>query len=317
MLDGFRRMPTDPAVLSDLGLADWDAVRTLLIGNQGVCELWTGATAAAREHLFEAARVDGNRSLALSTLNAQAHLAYLHWADGELTAAQELAGAAVQAFTELQVPGAVQARSAYLALAGVALDRDERERARRWLQVARQGAHEPHTAFATEVLSARLLEADGKPFDAIAALRDARDRAAAQPIASPLIEESLQLENRLLTLAGSTTAAQQVQASSQEPAVPQQQTLRARVEQHLDRARQAHITSSRQRALDELERALQLAAPEQLRRPFLTAGDDIGQLISSRIQLGTKEPTFVADLEIRMNSQATEGHRDAVTYSFR
>ena len=34
VLDGYRRMPTDPAVLSELGLADWDTVRTLLIGNQ-------------------------------------------------------------------------------------------------------------------------------------------------------------------------------------------------------------------------------------------------------------------------------------------
>jgi len=314
VLDGYRRLPTDPAVLSELGLADWDAVRTLLIGNLGVCELWTGATAAAREHLSEAARVDGNRSLALSTLNAQSHLAYLHWVDGELTAAQELADAAVQAFTELQVPGAVQARSAYLALAGVAIDQDEIERARRWVQIARQGADEPHTAFATELLSARLLEADGKPFDAIAALRDARHRAAAQSIASLLLEESVRLESRLLTLAGRTSDPRQVQGSSQVPNLPQEQTLRARVEQHLDRARQAHTAGSRELALDELERALQLAAPEQLRRPFLTAGDDMTELISSRIQLGTAEPTFGADLEIRMRGQATVGHRDANIY---
>jgi len=311
VLDGYRQMPTDPICLSDLGLADWDAVRTLLIGNRGVCELWIGDTSVAREHLSEAARVDGNRALVLPTLNAQSHLAYLHWANGELTAAQELASAAVQAFTEMQIPGAVQALSAYLALAGVAVDRDDTQAARRWLQIARQGADEPHTAFATELLSARLLEADGKPFEAIAALRNARNRAAAEPIGPALIEESLRFEARLLTLAESAAAAQQVQARIQPPSLPQEQTLRVRVERHLDRARRAHGNGSGQLALDELERALQLAAPEQLRGPFLTSGHDVGQLISRRIQIGTAHPLFVADLAVRINGQATVGHRDA------
>ena len=208
-------------------------------------------------------------------MNAQSHLAYLHWADGELTAAHELADAAVQAFTELQVPDAVQARSAYLALAGVAIDRDETERARRWLQIARQGADEPHTAFATELhlrASAR-----GRRQTVRRDRRTPRRPAprSSSPIAPWLIESPLRFEARLLTLAGSTAAPRQVQASIQVPNPPPEQTLRARVEQHLDRARQAHSAGSRELALDELERALQLAAPEQLRRPFLTAGNDM------------------------------------------
>ena len=308
VLDGYRRMPTDPTILSNLGLADWDTVRTLLIGNQGVCELWTGDTPAARQHLSEAARVGGNRPLALSTLNAQSHLAYLAWADGELTAGHQLADAAVQAFTELQVPDAVQARAAYLALAGVAIDRDEPDTARRWLQIARQTAEEPHTAFATELISARLLAADGKQFDAIAALRDARHRAADLPLAPWLIAESLRYEARLLTLAGNTAAAEQVQALLSDPAQPPEQTLRGRVEHHLAQARRAHSTGAPEQALNDLEHALRLAAPKQLRRPFLTPGSDLGQLISSRIQAGTADAPFVADLSARMNGQATVGH---------
>ena len=315
VLDGYRQMPTDPTILSDLGLADWDTVRTLLIGNQGVCELWTGDTPAARQHLSEAARVDKDRSLALSTLNAQSHLAYLWWAAGELTAAHQLADATVKAFTELQVPDAVQARTAYLALAGVATDRDQRPAARRWLQIARQTADEPHTAFATELISARLLEADGKPFDAITALRDARHRAADLPLAPWLITESLRFEARLLTLAGSTAAADQVQPLLHDPtqpleqAQPPEQTLRTRVEQHLDQARRAHSTGTSEQALTELEHAVRLAAPEQLRRPFLTSGNDLGQLIGSRIHAGTADVPFVADLAVRLNGQATVSHR--------
>ncbi len=317
VLDGYRRMPTDPTTMRDLGLADWDTVRTLLIGNQGVCELWTGDIPAARHHLSEAAGVGGSSSLALSTLNAQSHLAYLSWADGELTAALQLADAAVRAFTELQVPDAVQARSAYLALAGVAADRDDRHGARRWLQIARQTAEEPHTSFATELISARLLAADGKPFDAVAVLRDARHRAQDLPPAPWLIAESLRFEARLLTLAGSTAAADQVQALLHDPtqprerAKPPEQTLRDRVEHHLDLALRAQITGAPEPALTELEHALRLAAPEQLRLPFLISGNDLGQLISTRTEAGTADVPFVADLMVRMNAPATVGHRHA------
>ena len=303
VLDGYRRMPTDPSVLGVLGLADWVAVRTLLIGNRGVCELWLGESSAAIEHLVEAARLDGNRSLTLPTLNAQSHLAYLHWANGDLTAALDLGDSAVAAFAELQIPGAVQARCAYLALAGVAVDRDEPDAARRWLQIARQGASEPHTAFATELMSARLSAADDKPFEAISALRDLRERTADLAIGRQLIEQSLRLEGRLLELVENTAAAQTVTASIQ-PAPPGEETLRGRVEHHLDEARQALTTGSQQQALDELERALVLAAPERLRRPFLTSGNDVRRLLSVRVTLGTEDPAFVADLAHRAAGQA-------------
>ena len=304
VLDGYRQMPTDPSVLSDLGLSDWDAVRTLLIGNRGVCELWTGDLSAAHEDLSEAARVDGHRALALSTLNAQSHLAYLEMINGELNKAQELAEAAVAAFTELQVPGAVQARCAYLALAGVAIDRYELEVARRWLQIARQGADEPHSAFATELLSARLLEAEGKPFDAIAAVQGARHRAADLLIVPQLIEQSRRLEARLTGRVADISPMHglDVGVEARTTGMPPGPSLRARVDRHLSRAEHALITGSRRRALDELEAALILAAPEQLRRPFLTSRN-LGQLLSARSHLGTRDPAFVADLASRAAGQ--------------
>ena len=44
-----RRVPDDPRTLSGLGLAGWDVIPLLVLGNAGTAELWTGDVGRGRE----------------------------------------------------------------------------------------------------------------------------------------------------------------------------------------------------------------------------------------------------------------------------
>ncbi len=312
VLRQFRELPTDQETLSELGLADWFASRTLLINNIGTAELWTGDWQAAAPHLAEAARVDGNRPLVLPTLNAQAHLGYLRWAAGELRAAEVAARTAIEHFERLGIGGAVQSRSAYLAMAGVALDRDDLAAAEDWIAALRRTAREPQTDFAAELMTARILAAGDKLFDAIAAVRAARAAVAGRPLPEALVDQSWLLEAQLLTMAGSDAAAQVAGARIGVPlqrVAPGPDTPRARVEQHLGRARKAigqadaDSATADEAASAELESALCVAAPEQLRQPFLAFRAVLEPLLRTRLELGTREPVFAVELVDRITAR--------------
>ncbi|MDN5763786.1 MAG: LuxR C-terminal-related transcriptional regulator, partial [Microlunatus sp.] len=305
VLDGCRRIPTDPVFLAGIGLADWDAIRTLLINNVGTAELWTGDIVSARDHLAEAARVDGLRAAtALPTLNAQAHLAYLHWMRGELRAAEEVGQRAIDGFVRLEIPQALQACCAYLALSGVAIDRNDLPTADRWLSIANDSASETQTEFAAELMSARLLAARSQWFDAIAAVRLARERAQTGRLPATLIAQACLLEAHFLLLAGNSVSARETAESIDVPPdrVTDPASTRARVEAQLTRATREPTSRRSEPALDELESALTLAASELLRQPFL-ARTEIGPLLNTRIELGTSVPDFAADLLERMAAQ--------------
>lgn len=296
VLTGYRELPVDPAVLGDLGLADWAAVHTLLINNLGAAELWTGDREAARGHLLDAAQRGSARSLALPTLNAQAHLAYLCWTGGELTEAETTARRALDGFVAMGLPDALQARCAFLALAGVAVDRDDLDDAQRWLDYAATFPGEPQTEFAAELMSARLLAARGRLFEAVTAIRDSRSRRLASPLPEFMIMESVALEVQLLDGAGNAAEARR---ALEPPAVQRAVapvTVRGRIDHHLAQLRRLVAAECRQAALDELEFALAAAASERLRQPFLAQPELMAGLLAARVQLGTRHPDFVADL---------------------
>lgn len=296
VLTGYREMPVDPAALGDLGLADWAAVHTLLINNLGAAELWTGDRDAARGHLLDAVRLGSAQSLALPTLNAQAHLAYLSWTGGELTEAETMARRALDGFVAIGLRDALQARCAFLALAGVAVDRDQLDDARRWLDLADSFPGEPQTEFAAELMSARLLAARGRLFEAVTAIRNSRTRRLTSPLPEFMITQSVVLEAQLLAGAGNAAEARRALVPPVVQGAVEPDTVRGRVETRLAQMRRLLAADRRQAALDELELALAAAAPERLRQPFLAQPELMAGLLAARVQLGTRHPDFVADL---------------------
>ncbi|MET1007494.1 MAG: LuxR C-terminal-related transcriptional regulator [Propionibacteriaceae bacterium] len=310
--EGFQRLPTEPSVLGALGLADWFAVRTLLISNLGTAELWTGQLRSARLHLIDAARADAAQNVSLPTLNAQAHLAYLYWIRGELELAESTGRAAVDSFVRMGMATAVQSRTAYLALAGVAIDQDDLAAAPRWLEAAAASAGERHTQFAVDLMSARLVAADGRLVEAVGAVRDVRERYEDAPFPLDLVTQSDQLEAQILDLARNRSGLRSAAAPPIEQGGSNGETVRERVSRHLSGAKFALVDDRRAAALDELESALVVAAPHRLRQPFLAVAPEVTALLSTRTELGTEDPDFLADLLARRARQLPRHGRDSI-----
>lgn len=306
VLAGCRRIPSEPVVLGNLGLADWASLRTLLISNIGACEVWTGELDDALTQLVDAAREEDNRPLALPMLNAQAHLAYLHWQNGDLRAGESSARTAIERFARLGLATAVQAICAYLALAGIAVDRDEIGEARHWLALARRCTGEPHTQFAADLIGVRLLAAQSDAYAAIAELRRAQEAAADAPFPRHLRDQALLLESQLLSVAGNAAGAQAVAATISDPralAATTKGTRRGRVDACLARARKLAAGGDESSAATAYEQALALAAPELLRRPFLAPFPHYRPLLAATVGRGTGELDFALDVMARMTEQ--------------
>lgn len=269
---GLERLSVDAADLSQLDLADWPTMQGLVISNAGASALWLGSVSSARRSLERIARQPDTR-LELPVLNARAHLAYLEWEQGNLNEAAALASSVTDRFAEAGASGAVQSACAHLALAGVALDRNQIAKAERHLSDARPALHEPHVQLAAEVLSAGVLVARGRRDEAAALVRAAAD-AWGHPDLPALLKTQL-----LRTLPPSDRDTEVGSTSSS--ASPREALF-----DHVHSARQTHD-------LEALERALALAAPHDFRRPFLD-GSSLHDALLTRIEQGTAYPEFAS-----------------------
>ena len=169
-----RRIPQDPAALAALGLTGWDLIALLVRGNGGMAEFWTGDLVAAEKHLRAAVDFDRSGGVLRPHLNAAAHLALMQCERGDLDAADTDARAVVEHATEVGWTVSAQVVAAYLTLAWVALDRDDRPEVNGWLgRVAEVEAviPEPHVQLAAAALSALRRCDDGDPVSALSDLR--------------------------------------------------------------------------------------------------------------------------------------------------
>ena len=151
-------------------------------------------------------------SLHIPRLNAQAHLALLDWIHGDLNQAVETAQQAVTEFSRAGIPFAPQGVCAYLALAGAAIDREERDTAGRWLDLAQDAAIESHIILALATMRARLDAADGRLDQAIATIRAARQNALDSPVPQAVLDCAVLTEADLLRNAGAYVDAEQLAA---------------------------------------------------------------------------------------------------------
>jgi LuxR family maltose regulon positive regulatory protein len=330
-----RQVPENPTVLAALGLAGWDVVPLLVLGNAGTAELWTGDMVEAEKHLQAAVDIDPSGGVLRPHLNAAAHLALLHCERGNLDAAQDEARVVVEHAVDAGWTLSGQVAPAYLTLAWVALDRDEHPEADGWLgRVAEVEAAvpEPHIQLAAAALTA-LRRADvGDLTGALSGLRLTTERlAGSAPLA--LADRLLQVEADLLCRVGDVERAGEVLARLRGPATASSAravarlhlctgdlaaaeevlaafpedgaTVRGRVEGAVLRG---VIAAPRDRAvaLARLEDALLAAAPYGMRRPFLVRAADLRDLLGARIESGSAVAAFAVDLMRRMSGQGSQ-----------
>ena len=265
-------------------------------------------------------------------LNAAAHLALLRCERGDLHAAHDDAHAVVEHATALGWTVSAQVAAAYLALARVALDRDETSEVDDWLaRVAEVEAliPEPHVQLAAAVVAALLRADAGDLEDALATLRLTMTRLGSS-VPPALADRLLQVEAELLRRAGDLERACAVLAGLRQPATAAAAravahlhlckgdlaaadealapfpddgaTVRGRVEgavlRSLIAARHDHAAG-----LSRLEGALIAAAPVRMRRPFLVHAAELQDLLSARIEAGTAAAAYAVDLVRRMAGQ--------------
>lgn len=294
MLRGLRELSIDPATLSGMGLADWSALRMLIINNIGTAEMWAGEDELAFGHLHQVATDHDVGTPILPVLNARAHLAYWYWRFGDLVAAESAAREAVEDFTTVGIPRFPQSVPAYLALAGIYLDRDEIAAARRWHAVAAECATEPHVVLATRTLLARIQAAVGKAYEARDTLVSALAAAAASPVPAALRDEASTI------LAGYERPITSRPPGDRSPVVPDHaprvHTIRAQISTSLA---EVEAAGSEFAAVRALERAVDTAGPQQFRRPFLDRFTRLRPLLDVLVERGIRHPEFVVDLLAR------------------
>ena len=135
----------------------------------------------------------------------------LHWILGDLDQAATIARETIAEFSRSGMSQAGQVFSAYLAAAGVAIDRDELEVADRWLTLAAESAVEPHAQVALATTRARRHAVDGDLERGVAALRGVGETIAAAPVPQPLADHARLVEAELLRRLGSPAQAEQRQ----------------------------------------------------------------------------------------------------------
>ncbi|WP_214368806.1 LuxR C-terminal-related transcriptional regulator [Pseudonocardia sp. H11422] len=334
-----RRVPHDPRVLAALGLTGWDMVPLLVLSNAGTAELWTGDVLEAEKHLRAA--VDANRwsGFLRPHLNAESQLALLECARGDLGPAREDALATIARATERGWALTPQAVAAYVALAQVALDQDEPAEVDRWLRRIGEVeaiAPEPHVRMAAAALNAvrradagdregalgglrattlrlgrtappvladRLLLVEAELLRGMGDLRRAGEVLAG--LRGPASAHTAHAVARLHLAAGDVTAAEDALA----PFVPDGATaVRQQVDGGVLRALLAAARHD-ESALRHLEDALLAAAPQGMRRAFLTEAAQLRALLGTLIAAGTGAAAFAVDLLGRMSG--SPGHAPA------
>lgn len=279
--------------LAVLGLSHWDSLRVLLVSNAGTCELWLGDLESAYEHLSDC--VDYEQTTAtLPVLNARAHLGYLLWERGDLDAAAKVSLRAVESFASVGLAEAVQATPAYLALAAIALDRDEPAATAQWLDGAERSSREPHTDLVLATLRARLHLAKGQAYAAAKVLRAALAAAGSAPVPPRLVDAAEAV------LSGGPTSPPATPGDDRAPTV---ETRRQTVDRLL---RLALIDAPVADRAALLERALAEAARQGLRRPFLDHGEELRPVLLKVLERGTSQPEFAVDLLNRTTAAQTE-----------
>ncbi|SCE45330.1 LuxR family transcriptional regulator, maltose regulon positive regulatory protein [Streptomyces sp. SolWspMP-5a-2] len=282
----------------------------LLLANLGAARLWAGRLDSAREALTAAVALPDVPETAAPRHEALGRIALIDFLSGWYLRAEDSARSAVLVAERAGLPVARCDGVAHLVLAGVAVERDALGAARTALRRAASSAgygNDPLVTSGVATMRARALLAEGDTRACLRALAEADDRSPAG-VRSPWVGARVALAEATAHLADQEPAAalralDAVSADSTERAVV---AARARLAQGdhpsaldllaahpvapgegpalvvravLARAEIAERLGETRTARRLALRALDIAGPERLRRPFLECGPWLGRVL--------------------------------------
>jgi LuxR family maltose regulon positive regulatory protein len=297
-------------------LAQHPELPALVLTDLGSAQLWAGRFDAAQSTLSAAVKVDAGPETALPRHECLSRLALIDFLHGWPGRAESHAREAVAEAERSGLPPDARTGIAQLVLAAVAIDRDDLEAARTHLDHAASSTlpRDPLVSAGLALLRSRLLLARGHPRAALRLLEDRRrppdlvepspwlsDRTALTMAGAYLADgrpqaarevldeeegtpgpESVVAAARALLATGDCEAAHDLLAAlptghGEGPAI----TVRAL----LARAQTADALGDATEAQRLVARALTMARPERLRRPFLESGPWLRRLARRRPDL--------------------------------
>ncbi|MGE0300617.1 LuxR C-terminal-related transcriptional regulator [Pseudonocardia sp.] len=337
----FDAVPVDPVALARLGVSTPELVPMLVDNTLGTAALLRDDLSTAVGHLRAAVAVEQPTTI-LSQLNAAAYLSLLRCERGELGPAEQAALNVVTWAAGAGLQHTVQAAAAHLAMARIALDRDDLREADDWLgNVAEVEARavEPHMRVLAALILAARREADGEHERALSGMRVTGNQVDIESLPRTLHERWLVAQATLLARLGDAARARTV-LDDLGPLTPGAAALgavrtlaltgdlaaaaavrrtavvedhpRSRVDAHLVDAVLALGAGDEEAALGRLDDALVVAAPWSLRRPFLHEVVDLRPLLERRLAWGTAAPSFAVDLLERAGGRRADPGRAAV-----
>jgi LuxR family maltose regulon positive regulatory protein len=198
-----RELRDQAAVLDSGDLSS--GVRSFVLGQLGIVELWTGDLDSATAHLERAYAnaLDGGNDW--TALAATAHLAVARAFRGELLRALRHADEAVRLAVRRGWGRSEPAGAAYCVQAAIAIQRGRREQAEELVARASEALHETRERplRAVHALNRALLLSDaGEPEAALSVLQVARDEVGDWPLLAPLEDQLLAREALLRAALG-------------------------------------------------------------------------------------------------------------------
>nr|WSY57965.1 LuxR C-terminal-related transcriptional regulator [Streptomyces sp. NBC_00886] len=285
-------------------------LRALMLTDLGSAQLWAGRFDAARSTLAAAVQLGDGPVTAFPRHECLGRLALIDFLHGWPDRAERHAREAVVEAERAGLPPATRTGVAQLVLAAVALDRDELAAAHANLDqasVSSAAPHDPIVVAGLAVLRSRLLLAKGRPRAALHVLDDperpqatvepspwVRDRTAVAKASAHLAAGRPEAAMEILEESGASgpenvvvTARAKLAVGSAEEALGLLDTLpdghgegpaiTTRV--LLTQAQAAYALGNGSAAQRLTARALSMARPQQLRRPFLDAGPWLQHLV--------------------------------------
>jgi LuxR family maltose regulon positive regulatory protein len=340
----------DQAAVLDSGDLS-SGVRSFVLGQLGIVELWTGDLDSAVAHLERAhanALDAGNDWTALA---ATAHLAVARAFRGELLRALRHADEAVRLAVRRGWGRSEPAGAAYCVQAAVAIQRGDHEEGERLAALASEALRETRERplRAVHALNRALLLSDaGEPEAALNILRAARDEVGDWPLLAPLEDQLLAREALLRAAIGERQvgrallerAEREAQTSipvanalarlsllEGEPATardllaphlgagddaPPDAPVSLRAEAWLLDALALDALAAPDEAATSLERSLELAEPAGLRRLIVEHGNRVRPLLHRHVRRGTAHPVMVGEVLETIEQRGSERSRGVV-----
>jgi LuxR family maltose regulon positive regulatory protein len=342
-----RELRDQAAVLDSGELSS--SVRSFVLGQLGIVELWSGDLDSALAHLDRAyanALDAGNDWTALA---ATAHLAVARAFRGELPRALRHADEAVRLAVRRGWGRSEPAGAAYCVQAALAIQRGEREEAEALVGRASEALHETRERplRAVHALNRSLLLGDaGEPEAALNVLQVARDEVGDWPLLAPLEDQLLAREAllraavgerelgralleratregatsipvanalaKLRLLEGDPNAARDLLAphlGDGHDAPADAAPVSARAEAWLLDALALDALAEIDDAATSLERSLDLAEPAGLTRVIVEHGNRVRPLLHRHVRHGTAHPALVGAALETIESRGSEGSR--------